>query len=67
MTFELPFHSMCSRHQGLLYQHGDNRPEFIDFDAAGLTQCPNAIVTDENVRFVYKGIAEGQAIYVVEE
>lgn len=66
MTFELPFHFMCSKHQGLLYQHGVSYPDFIDFDQAGLTQVPNVIVQN-GVRFVYKGTAEGQAIYVVEE
>lgn len=66
LTFELPFHPMCSRHQGLFYQAGVSYPDFIDFDQAGLSQCPNVIIKN-GVRFVYKGIAEGQAVYVVED
>jgi hypothetical protein len=62
VQFEGPFHGMCARHQGLLYKDSETRPAFIDFIQEGLKEIPNVIVR-EKVRFNFKGVTEGQAIY----
>jgi hypothetical protein len=62
IQFEGPFQGTCARHQGLLYKDTETRSAFIDFKQEGLKEIPNVIVREE-VRFEFKGVSEGQAIY----
>lgn len=62
IQFEPPFNGTCARHQGLLYKLGGGRPAFIDFKQEGLSEIPKVIII-EGMRFEFKGVSEGQAIY----
>ena len=61
LSFEPPFHDICSRHTAILY-NSDNTIDSVYFDDVELDKCPNVIITSEG-RFEYKGVSDGQAIY----
>lgn len=67
ISFEIPFHPMVSSHQALLYSPHQPHSGFVDFDQAGLTQCPEVIIScgfeDKPRRYRYRGTSDGQAIY----
>lgn len=66
IQFEPPLQGTCARHQGLLYKLGGDRPAFVDFKQEGLSEIPKVIIT-EGLRFEFKGVSEGQAIYREED
>lgn len=61
LTFETPFHDMCSSHTAILY-NSDYTIDSVYFDHLQLDKCPDIIVTSDG-RFKYKGVSDGQAIY----
>lgn len=67
MTFELPFHEMCTTKKALLYEIDNSHPDSIDLSEIGLYHCPNSITTDNGKRFTYQGVSDGQAIYQEEQ
>lgn len=65
LTFGNPFHDMCASHTAILYKL-DHTIESVYFDHIELSKCPDVIVNSEG-RFKYKGVSDGQAIYIQEK
>jgi len=65
LTFETPFHDMCSTHRAILHKL-DQTCSIVYFDEVGMSQCPDIIITEDG-RFRYAGTQDGQASYVEEE